>query len=289
MVNLKTSIAHLPETKQTELNIITKLVTAKFPDVDRIILFGSFATGKWVEDEHIINGVTYEYQSDYDILIIIGSNEKAASETYTESITVAVDDLNFKTPASIIYHSIDFVNKKIHEGNYFFNEIRVQGILLYNSGKYNLANKGKLNSAEVKANAIRDFESWFGSANNFYTSFDHSYSLGHLKEAAFHLHQATERYYHTILLVFIGYKPKTHDIDKLGKKAIRFSPAFAEIFPRKTTEEKRLFLLLKKAYIDSRYDMDYVISKEDLHYLSERVKMLRDLTQEICTKRISSL
>jgi HEPN domain-containing protein len=34
--------------------------------------------------------------------------------------------------------------------------------------------------------------------------------------AAFLWHQATERYFHAVLLVFTGYKPKTHDIKTLG-------------------------------------------------------------------------
>jgi uncharacterized protein len=40
-----------------------------------------------------------------------------------------------------------------------------------------------------------------------------------LKHAACLLHQATERYYHAALLVFTGYKQRTHDIEALGKLA----------------------------------------------------------------------
>jgi len=39
-----------------------------------------------------------------------------------------------------------------------------------------------------------------------------------------------------------------------------------------------LFQLLKKAYIDSRYTLDYKVANEDLEYLSERVKKMRDIT-----------
>ena len=38
-------------------------------------------------------------------------------------------------------------------------------------------------------------------------------------EAAFLLHQATERYYHAAILVFTGYKQRTHDIELLGVQA----------------------------------------------------------------------
>jgi hypothetical protein len=50
--------------------------------------------------------------------------------------------------------------------------------------------------------------------------------------------------------------------------------------------ERRRFTLLKKAYVDARYNMDYTISKEDLAYLSERVQVLRGLTEQICKGKI---
>lgn len=37
--------------------------------------------------------------------------------------------------------------------------------------------------------------------------------------SAFYLHQATESFYSSMLLVFSNYKPKLHDIEKLGSMA----------------------------------------------------------------------
>ena len=59
-------------------------------------------------------------------------------------------------------------------------------------------------------------------------------------------------------------------------------------FPRTTPEEERLFILLKKAYIDSRYKLDYSINREELEYLSERVQKLRELTEIACKEKIES-
>jgi hypothetical protein len=53
-----------------------------------------------------------------------------------------------------------------------------------------------------------------------------------------------------------------------------------------TEEEKRLFVLLKKAYIDARYNRNYKIEKAELEYLGSRVMFLRDLTERICRERI---
>jgi len=50
----------------------------------------------------------------------------------------------------------------------------------------------------------------------------------------------------------------------------------------------KAFKLLRKAYIDARYKKDYKITKKQLEYLAERVKVLQKLTNKICKKKIES-
>ena len=71
-----------------------------------------------------------------------------------------------------------------------------------------------------------------------------------LYKAAFHLHQATEQFYTTILLVFTDYRPKDHKLEILGIKVTMCDKRF-DVFPQTTYEEKRQFELLKRAYIDA--------------------------------------
>jgi predicted nucleotidyltransferase len=66
---MKTSLDHLPEYKQRQLKEITDIIV-KAVDPDKVILFGSHATGRWVERRYTEGGITYEYMSDYDILVI---------------------------------------------------------------------------------------------------------------------------------------------------------------------------------------------------------------------------
>lgn len=99
-------------------------------------------------------------------------------------------------------------------------------------------------------------------ANEFLEFFEIAFKKDYFQKAAFELHQATERYYTTILLVFTDYRPKDHNLETLGIKAEMCDKTFA-VFPQDTDEEKRLFDLLKKAYIDARYKMDkYSVSKK---------------------------
>ena len=285
---MNTSVEHLPSHKHAELKRIVAALIPRYAEIEMIILFGSYARGGWVEDTYTEKGMTYEYKSDYDLLIILSKNTQANNETLTSSITGAIEALGLPTPVNPIFHGIDFVNKELSDGNYFFNDIKDEGILLFTTNRYELAPKRELSAAEIKANAERDFKNWFESANEFLGYFLDGYIKGQYKSAAFLLHQAAERYYNAIQLVFTRYKSKTHDIEALGKMAQSFDMEFSKIFPRATMQQKHRFTLLKKAYVDARYNMDYKISKEDLEYLSERVKKLKELTEKVCRKKIDS-
>ena len=284
---MKTTLPKLPEHKQAEIKAIVRALIPRFVEIEMIILFGSYARGTWVEDKYMENGNTYEYKSDYDLLIILSKNGHANSDSVTSGISNRLNELNLATPVHPIYHGMEFVNNELREGSYFFGDIKKEGILLFTTSRYQLADKRDMSPAEVQAKAQRDFDNWFESANKFYKTFNFSFNEGDLKEAAFLLHQVTERYYGAIQLVFTGYKPKTHNIEELGNLAKACSMEFGKAFPQASPQERLRFELLKKAYVDARYNMDYKISKEDLDYLSERVQVLRKLTEEICKEKIA--
>ena len=160
--------------------------------------------------------------------------------------------------------------------------------MLYDSRKFRLSAPKPLNPADRKNKAQLYFNKWFENAKEFMIDYNNAFTRGSYNQAAFMLHQATERLYASVLLVYTDYKPKSHDLEKLDRQARKIDVRVKTIFPHTTPEEERLFTLLKKAYIDSRYKMDYSISREDLEYLSDRVQKLRDLTELACQEKIDS-
>lgn len=285
---MKTSISHLPANKQAEIGRIKDALIPKYAEIEMIILFGSHARGDWKIDEYVENGITYSYNSDYDLLIITNNSEKANVDTYLFSIIDKLEALNFETAIHIELETIDFVNQQLQEGNYFFDDVKKEGIVLFDTSRFKLSEKRDLSAKEVQEIAQRDFENWFESANDFYHQYEYAYTNERLKVAAFLLHQATERYYSTIQLVFAGYKPKTHDLDVLGRRAKSLNMAFGKVFPKATILERQRFMLLRKAYVDARYKINYRITKADLDYLGERVALLRQLTEQLCREKIES-
>ena len=285
---MKTSLSHLPKEKKDELKSIVKTLL-KFKEVEMIILFGSYATDNYIHsDRYEEDGIIYEYQSDYDLLIILSKNGYADNLTFVYGITKKLNELRLLTPISPIYEGAEFINQQLSEGNYFFNDIKTKGILLYTSKRKQLARKRKLSIEEIKQQAQGYFEEWFESANGFLFTFQVTFNEGYYKIAAFQLHQATERYYHTLTLVFTGYKHKTHNLEELGKIASTLNLEYKRIFPRQTEDEKHHFSLLQTAYIDSRYKKGYTIKREELEYLSARVIKLQSLTEKVCQEKIES-
>jgi uncharacterized protein len=134
---LKTDISHLPQNKQEELKLL-KQVIATDRQVHIVILFGSYATGKWVNDIYVEEGITYSYHSDYDILVITPTENYSTRLRVEEAIKHrCVDSGRIKTPINAIFHGIRHVNNALTYGNYFFADIKKEGILLFDSGKYN--------------------------------------------------------------------------------------------------------------------------------------------------------
>lgn len=284
---MKTSLDYLPTHKQIEIATITKLITETIAP-DMIILFGSYARNGWVEEKY--EGTDhYRYQSDFDVLVIVETKSQFAQSKFECEIEDRIaKHADIKTPVSIIVHDIDFVNRRLSRAQYFFTDIKKEGVLLYDSGKSELREPRELSSLERKKLAEEDFQYWFTNAKEFWIGFQYDFQRGSYKKAAFELHQVAERLLSGILLVLTYYKPNTHDLYILRKLVNSVDSRLGRIFPLETPEDKRLFKLLKKAYVDARYKPSYVVTHEELIQLSSRVEALKDLGEMICQEKIAS-
>ncbi len=291
---MKTSLKHLPEFKQKELETIVQhiLENSSSKKTGMIILFGSHARGDWVEDRYVgEDGILYEYKSDFDLLVVTTTHEAAQRHAKWRRIEDKLrNHPGLRTLISMIVIDINTLNKELQRGRFFYRDIQKEGIVLYDAKFFKLA-KAKELSPELRwEEANIHFEKWFNSANEFLETTFFEISKQRFSKAAFELHQATERLFMTTLLVYTNYKPKSHDLKKLYPQVISQDPAFITIFPQNTDWEKENFILLKNAYIDSRYNMDeFHITKEQLEWLAGRVTRLKELTEKSCQVKIKRL
>jgi hypothetical protein len=61
-----------------------------------------------------------------------------------------------------------------------------------------------------------------------------------------------------------------------------------DLLPKTEPDDKHLFDLLKKAYIDARYSMSYRITAEELAELQKRVLLLADRVRAACLEKIAT-
>ncbi len=284
---MKTSLSHLPENKQHEILRITEIIR-EVVQPEKIILFGSYAKGGWVEDRYTDkHGTLYEYISDYDFLVVTNNNQE---KVYTQESRIMDRVDRYKPPVNLEIHELAYINKGLEDGEYFFVDIVKEGVLLYDRNNLTFASPRQLMLSEKREKAKRYFDTWFPQAGEFIIDCGHAFERGSLKKAAFELHQAAESLYYTTLLVFTDYKPKTHNLWRLRKKTKPYSKELHEVFRAETDKkEEHLFDLLKRGYIDARYRTDYVILQEELIILIRRVRMMVPIVEKICVERIDSI
>lgn len=301
---MRTDIDHLPAAKQRELERVVQILFEDFEQATaiatsdwkkrarilKVILYGSYARGNWVDEPHTAKG----YQSDFDLLIIV-NHPKLTDRV--EFWSTAEERLNrelgvtktLRTPVNFIVHTLQEVNDGLAQGRYFFIDVAQDGIALYQSDPTDLPEPQPKKPAQALAMAREYFEEWLPSARAFEEGAEFYIGKGRLKEAAFSLHQAAERYYHCVLLVCTFYTPHVHNLGFLRTQAERIDPRLIDAWPRDNRGDRGRFEKLKEAYVKARYSKHYRISEEELIWLSERVEILGQAVEVICEERINAL
>jgi predicted nucleotidyltransferase/HEPN domain-containing protein len=301
---MRTDLDHLPPAKQRELERVVQILFEEFGDATaiatqdwkkqarilKVILYGSYARGGWIDEPHTAKG----YQSDFDLLVIV-NHEKLTDRI--EFWASAEDRLNrelaitktLRTPVNFIVHTLAEVNSGLSEGRYFFMDIARDGIALYQSDATDLPEPQPKTPDQALAMAREYFEEWLPSARALEEGAAFYIGKSRLKEAAFSLHQAAERYYHCVLLVCTFYTPHVHNLGFLRTQAERIDPRLIEVWPREAKADRARFEKLKEAYVKARYSKHYRITEEELAWLGERVEVLGRVVEVICTEHIQAL
>lgn len=135
------------------------------------------------------------------------------------------------------------------------------------------------------ANGGRIYDTQFNRGKRFIRYTQIAYADNEIKDSSFFLHQASESFLKSIPLVYILYGYKEHELEFLIERCKPYTLELAKVFPCDTKEEERLFKLLQRAYIESRYNPDFEITKEDIDLLMPKAEMLRDIVEDVCRKQ----
>lgn len=301
---MRTGLDHLPPQKQREIERVVQLVFEEFDDafalsrhewkkagrILKVILYGSYARGNWVDEPHTAKG----YQSDYDLLIIVNDKRLTDRVKYWAKL----DDRlmreygvtgTLKTPVNFIVHTLQEVNDGLAHGRYFFMDVKQDGVALYQFDDTELHTPKPKTPPQALAMAQEYFEEWMPAASGMLETARFSVEQGRLKDAAFLMHQATERLYHCVLLVCTFYTPHVHNLGFLRTQAERIDPRLTYVWPRETKRDRVRFEKLKEAYVKARYSKHYRITKDELEWLGAQVEELGRVVHEVCSERLDQL
>lgn len=301
---MHTDLDHLPAVKQRELERVVRILFEEFGDATaiatsdwkkqarilKVILYGSYARGGWVDEPHTAKG----YQSDFDLLVIVNHERLTDRVEFWAS---AEDRLNrelaitktLRTPVNFIVHTLGEVNTGLSEGRYFFIDIARDGIALYQSDDTDLPEPQPKTPDQALAMAREYFAEWLPAAQGMLKTARYSLAQERLKDAAFLTHQATERYYHCVLLVCTFYTPHVHNLGFLRTHAERIDRRLIDVWSRATKADRARFEKLKEAYVKARYSKHYRITEQELAWLGERVDALGRVVEIVCGEHIAAL
>jgi uncharacterized protein len=296
---MRTDLDHLPPANQRELERVVQILFEEFEAatnktngfgkharIFKIVLYGSYARGDWVDDP--VGG----YHSDYDILIVVSHDKltdfvdywSAAEDRLMRELTIGKA---IGAPVNLIVHTLKDVNRQLDQGRPFFVDVVRQGIALYEAEGFAFHPPRELPPEEARAEAQTHFDRWLPSAETFLQNADDNVARKRPAEAAFLYHQAAERLYHCVLLVLTLYSPKSHKLNFLRSRAEEEAPELIDAWPRSDKFSRRCFELLRLAYVNARYSPEYKLTDEEIRWIGERVAELKRLVKVVCEKRLA--
>ena len=299
---MKTSLDHLPLGKRRELEHVLGVIKDEFRkaianrraegvkdgQILKVILYGSYARGDWVEDP------VGRYFSDFDLLVVVSDEKLTDVLEFWEGAEKRLrrdlaSGANLRTPADLIIHSLDDVNDQLAQGRYFFADIVREGVVLLEEPDHPFVDPQPLPSEVALKEAEKFYREHFTAGQQFLRQAQHAIDDDAPKIAAFDLHQAAEHFYNAVLLVATLYTPKSHNLVRLRNTAEPIDARLAEVWPTETKFQKRCFELLRAAYVKARYSEHYRVTAEELAWMLERLQVLQHLVEVICRERLDKL
>jgi predicted nucleotidyltransferase len=180
--NMANTTDHLPAGKQRELAFVVEVLQESFGEevakrsgplgqgkILKIILFGSYARGDWVEDP------VGRYFSDYDLLIVVDQEKLADPLEFWEGAEKRLlDELSagqrLRTPVNFIVHDLNDVNEQLRLGRYFFTDIVRDGVVLFEEAGHPLIEPTPLAAGAALQESRGYYSEWMEGADRDYCS-----------------------------------------------------------------------------------------------------------------------
>ena len=226
------ALSQLPNHEQERLEQIVSIITMAV-NVEKLLLFSSTCTSLQGRSCFFSNGICIQQQYSFALLVLThaGSN---ASETSMQDI---IENRCRKLAAvTAIVFDMAHANLQLQKGNPFFYTVCKEGKLVYDAGRIPFAACTEcVDALALHTTAMQALSTLMGTAEAFLQGARFFAQGQSHKMAAFMLHQAAEQALAALIQVCTGYRPATHNIDKLLRYSLSFTNETTLLFPTSCT------------------------------------------------------
>lgn len=249
-----------------------------------IYLLGTSYCDKRSESIFQHSNSTSQCITEYFILIILEDYANKEICEWQDKIEANCKEL---LPVTTIVLQKDTFTKWLNEGHPFATSVQQSAEVIYNVKNYSFPDLHMVNHGTDTNNIKKNLLEGLTKAKEFLVGSELYQIRKQHGMAAFMLHQSVEQVLRNLLKAGTGFHISTHNIERLLRYAFWINRKIYEIFPLNNESEKRLFSLLQRAYIDSRYTENYTVSFYDLHTITEKVRMMLLIFEEWSKKVIT--
>ncbi|MEI9954905.1 MAG: HEPN domain-containing protein [Ferruginibacter sp.] len=260
--------------KEQEKVLVNKILETG--SIEKIYMLGSTLNQRRTESIFVRDAPSCRTAGHYYLLILVNKNAAYSYNDFQDRIENGCRDL---VPVTAIVLGVDQFTKWIGERHPFPETVCRIAALLYGHSDLK-STEGKCFTGMIKNEHTQEY--WteeYNKVNEFIEGSKLYIIRQQNKMAVFMLHQAAEHALRSIFKKASGLHINTHNLDKLVRYCSMVSYQIPDIFSRNNEKEERLFQLLQKAYIGTRYKQDFAITKNDVEIILDKIKTLQKIMQ----------
>lgn len=255
--------------------LVSLILKSVQPDI--VYLLGASLYRRRTESIFCPTSPNSQHVGGYFFLVLVNNTHDRSLPQWQDQIEQHCSTV---MPVTIILLETVLFNGWLTTGHPFARTVYQSATPVFETDNLSLSAVGPYNP-EVEQKAIEKLlRDGLTKSQGFLAGVDLFRARKEYNIAAFMLHQAAEQALGTLIKTGTGYHCCTHNIERLLRYASMVSYQIPDIFPKKTDNEKRLFNILQKAYIESRYGDGVSIGFNDLLELTERVRIIQGILED---------
>lgn len=216
------------------------------------------------------------------LLVLTDNNEHGLAQDISNHLEESCKKV---TDVFILVHHAASLITATDEKNVFLKKAAGCPVI-YLSGGLILPKQKDADYFFVKETAFRKWQRWHSQSQEFLKGAEYYLRIGAYNAALFSLHQTAECLLVAIVRFMTGYDINTHNLERLLKLTQMFTADIAAVFNLEDQENRKLFNILKGAYVDVRYRDSYESDPKTVLALSDLVKEMIVVIEKVHQKHL---